>query len=142
MITPTSSTKNLNRNLNIGLTNKIFVDNNKSCPTHLRKKTREQLEFSPEVLAILLHDLKDSDKNKNKNSNKLKTLRVLLDSGALTNTIRARHVKRHNRKTLKFPVKWDTTNGIFETMETVDAKFHLPEFTESTTVRQLFHVCD
>ena len=129
-----SSTKNINRNLNIGLTNNIFVYNKKSCPTHLCKKIREQLELSPEVLAILLHDVKDSNKNKDKNSNKTKTLRVLLDSGALTNTIRARHVKGHNRETLKFPVKWDTTNGSFETTETVDAKFHLPEFTNSTTI--------
>ena len=62
----TSSTKNLNRNLNIGLTNNIFVYNSKSCPTRLRKKIREQLEFSPEVLAILLHDVKDSLKKKKK----------------------------------------------------------------------------
>ena len=81
----TSSTKNFNRTLNIGLTNTNFVYNNTSCPTRLRKKVREKFEFSPEVLAILLRGVKynNKNKNKNKNSNKLKTLRGLLEFGRL-----------------------------------------------------------
>ena len=38
--------------------------NIKSCPNRLRKKIQKQLELSPEVLDIRLHDVKDSYKNK------------------------------------------------------------------------------
>ena len=115
------------------MTNNLFVYNEQSYPTRLRKQIREQLEFSPEVVAILLPDVRDSYKNKNKkrykNSNKSKALRVLLDSGASTNTIRARHVKHHKRKILKFPFKWETTNGTFKATEKVDAKLQMLEFS-------------
>ena len=37
---------------------------------------------------------------------------------------------------------WETTNGSFDTTETVETKFILPEFSESTTLTQTFHVCD
>ena len=39
------------------LKNNLFVYNELSCPVRLRKYMREQLEFSPEVAAILLPDV-------------------------------------------------------------------------------------
>ena len=39
------------------LKNNLFVYNKSSCPVRLRKHIREQLEFSPEVAAILLPDV-------------------------------------------------------------------------------------
>ena len=36
---------------------------------------------------------------------------------------------------------WETASGSFDTTETVDAKFQMPEFNDSTTVTQTFHVC-
>ena len=38
------------------LKNNLFVYNESSCPVRLQKYIREQLEFSPEVAAILLPD--------------------------------------------------------------------------------------
>ena len=43
---------------------------------------------------------------------------------------------------LKIPVTWETANGSFITSETVTARLRLPEFNESATVKQTFHVCD
>ena len=37
---------------------------------------------------------------------------------------------------------WETANDSFDTTETVDVKFQMPEFTESATVTQMFHVCE
>ena len=65
-----------------------------------------------------------------------------MDSGASANTIRARLVKNYKKKDLKFPLTWETTNGSFDTTETVEAKFQMPEFSDSTTVTQTFHVCE
>ena len=47
------------------LTNNLFVYNNKkSYPACLRKNVREQIQFSPEVVGILLPDVNQSHSNK------------------------------------------------------------------------------
>ena len=37
---------------------------------------------------------------------------------------------------------WETANGSFMTSETVTAQIRLPEFKESATVKQTYHVCN
>ena len=43
--------------------------------------------------------------------------------------------------TLKIPVTWETANGSFMTSETVTAQIRMPEFNESATGKQTYHVC-
>ena len=50
------------------LKNNLFVYNESSCPVRLRKYIREQLEFSPEVAAILLPDVIGTANKNNKKS--------------------------------------------------------------------------
>ena len=49
-------------------------------------------------------------------------------------------MKHCKRKNLKFLAKWVTTNGAFETRETVNAQLQIPEFIESTMVTHTFHI--
>ena len=51
-------------------------------------------------------------------------------------------MKNHKKMEVKFPVTWETTNGSFNTTETVEVKFQMPEFSKSTTFTHTFHVCD
>ena len=44
--------------------------------------------------------------------------------------------------TIISPLKRITTNGSFKTKETVDGKFHPPEFAKMTTIQQRLHVCE
>ena len=55
----------LTRDVNY-LKNNLFVYNQSSFPTRLRKYVREQIEFSPEVVAVLLPDVRMANKNNNK----------------------------------------------------------------------------
>ena len=55
------------------LTNNLFVYNEKSFPAQVRKNVREQIQFSPEVVGILLPDISKSHSNK-KNSTDNKTI--------------------------------------------------------------------
>ena len=52
------------------LKNNLFVYNKSSCPVRLRKYIREQLEFSPEVAAILLPDVVGAANKKKKKDGK------------------------------------------------------------------------
>ena len=55
----------LTRDINY-LKNNLFVYNQSSFPTRLRKYVREQIEFSPEVVAVLLPDVRMTDKRNKK----------------------------------------------------------------------------
>ena len=83
------------------LTNNLFVYNEKSFPAKVRKNVRERIQFSPEVVGVLLPDVRESRNNKKNSTNGKTIVRILLDSGASANTIRARHVKNYNEKTFE-----------------------------------------
>ena len=91
---------------------------------------QEQLEFSPDVVENLLPNSIDSYKNKNKDKTDI-----------YESYIQKHHVKYHKRKSLKFPIEWNTANGTFETMQTIDEKFQMPEFIKLTSVQETFHMC-
>ena len=124
------------------LTNNLFVYNEKSFPARVRKNVREQIQFSPEVVGVLLPDVSESHNNKKNSTNDKAIVRILLDSGASANTIRARHVKNYFKKTLKIPVTWETTNGSFMTWGMVTERIRFLEFNKSATVKQTYHVCN
>ena len=68
-----NSTEHVNRNFT-GLTNNLFVYNEQSYPTRLRKQIREQLEFSPEVVVVfLLSEIIDGSKKKDNKDIKIPT---------------------------------------------------------------------
>ena len=96
-----SSNDSMCKELHEYLKNNLFVYNESSCPVRLRKYIREQLEFSPEVAAILLPDVIGTANKNNKKKRKLvtnKIICILLDSGASANTIRARLVKNYQKR--------------------------------------------
>ena len=96
------------------------------------------------TIAVLLPDIvekkKKSKTNKSKGKKSAKILRVLLDSGASRNLIRARHITKEKRSSTGQYTEWNTSVGTFRTQSNVKLKFHLTEFSESKEITAKFSV--
>ena len=117
----------------------LFVYNERSFPAKIRKQIRSKITHSPEVVAVIVLEKTVNGKLQRK----VKSLRVLLDSGGSANLIEKRHIgENFVTKNSEQPVTWTTANGKFVTNKLVVPEFHLPEFDERVTIKQPFHVCE
>ena len=64
----------------------------------------------------------------------VKTIRVLLDSGASATLIKSKLVEKLPRTRTKKPVRWKSLGGVFRTKTKCQVQFTLPEFLDQKLV--------
>lgn len=125
----------------LDLTKNLFVYNNKSYPTKLHNKIIWEIKHMPERVGILHSHMNDNINSKNLNK-KQPLLQILLDTGAMANTMCTLLVPHHAKRKSKNPIKWITACGDFTTTDVASLEFILPKFWEQVYISSDFHVCN
>ena len=133
-----SVASNFNKNKRV----KVLLSSNETLLFNRKELKRLKVtnNLSPDVIALIKPSLQRRSRKKS-NKGKVQILRVLFDSGASANLIKAQHVEKYH-KVQEDNTSWETDDGVFKTKKKAEVEFILPEFLENREIKLGFKVMD